>query len=185
MRKLVKKVSGVQIPIKPLEINVFYWKVKEGHEGDFAIGGDFPTFSSHGGLHVFGTPSLEYPGLVKVVVEAGDTCDPDKREWGPGAKVEELKEWIKKSFNGFVEWREPVMKQACMYSMTPDHDYVVDFLGGHFGKDVVVGGGFSGHGFKMAPVIGRVLAELAVDGVPSGQIDIKPFGIGRFNNSPK
>ncbi|KAL1294548.1 hypothetical protein HN51_055329 [Arachis hypogaea] len=185
MSKLVKKVSGVEIPIKPVEIHVFYWRVKEGHEGDFAIGGDFPTFSSHGGVHVFGTPSLEYPGLVKIVVDSGDKCDPDKREWGPGVRMNELKEWIKESFNGLVDWREPVVKQACMYSMTPDNDYVVDFLGGQFGKDVVVGGGFSGHGFKMAPVIGRILAELAVDGVPSGGTDISPFGIGRFNNSQK
>ncbi|KAL1341896.1 hypothetical protein HN51_028464 [Arachis hypogaea] len=185
MSKLVKKVSGVEIPIKPVEIHVFYWRVKEGHEGDFAIGGDFPTFSSHGGLHVFGTPSLEYPGLVKIVVDSGDKCDPDKREWGPGVRMNELKEWIKESFNGLIDWREPVVKQACMYSMTPDNDYVVDFLGGQFGKDVVVGGGFSGHGFKMAPVIGRILAELAVDGVPSGGTDISPFGIGRFNSSQK
>ncbi|OMO67713.1 sarcosine oxidase [Corchorus olitorius] len=40
--------------------------------------------------------------------------------------------------------------------------YVIDFLGGEFGKDVVIGGGFSSHGFKMAPAIGRIPADLVL-----------------------
>ena len=182
VNKLIKKVSGVELPVQPLETYAIYWRVKEGHEGDFAIGGDFPTFSSYGGeggVHVFGTPTLEFPGLIKVTVHAGSPCDPDKRPWGSGVNMNELKEWVQGRFKGLVDSGEPVVKQACMYSMTPDEDYVVDFLGGEFGKDVVVGGGFSGHGFKMAPVIGRILTELAVDGVANG-VDIKPFRIGRF-----
>ncbi|KAA3477780.1 putative sarcosine oxidase [Gossypium australe] len=35
---------------------------------------------------------------------------------------------------------------------------------GEFGKDVVIGGGFSGHGFKMSPTIGRILTDLALIG---------------------
>ncbi|MED6127925.1 hypothetical protein PIB30_092708 [Stylosanthes scabra] len=182
VNKLAKKVSGVELPIQPLETHVFYWRVKEGHERDFAVGGDFPTFSSctgEGGIHVYGTPALEFPGLVKVAVHGGNPCDPDKRPWASGFRVQDLKEWIQERFMDLVDSSEPVMKQACMYSMTPDEDFIVDFLGGEFGKDVVVGGGFSGHGFKMAPVIGRILTELAVDGFASG-VDIKPFRISRF-----
>lgn len=36
---------------------------------------------------------------------------------------------------------------------------MIDFMGGEFGKDVVVEGGFLGHGFKMSPVVGRILAD--------------------------
>ncbi|CAL0327260.1 unnamed protein product [Lupinus luteus] len=182
VRKLVKTVSGVDIPIQPLETNVMYWRVKEGHEGKFNIGGDFPTFASYGDFCVYGTPVLEYPGLVKVAYHGGDTCDPDKRKWGPGVMVDKLKEWVEERLGRMVDSSEAVVKQCCMYSMTGDEDFVVDFLGGGFGKDVVVGGGFSGHGFKMAPVIGKILTQLVVDGEASG-VDLKHFRIGRFNTT--
>lgn len=177
--KLVKTVSGLELPILPLETHVCYWRIKEGHEGKFAMGSGFPTFASFGEVYVYGTPTLEYPGLIKVGVHGGKPCDPDKRPWGPAVMMEELKEWVEKTFKDMVVSSEPVIKQSCMYSMTPDEDFVIDFLGGDFGKDVVIGAGFSGHGFKMGPVIGRILVELVVDGEAKG-VDIKYFRIGRF-----
>ena len=44
--------------------------------------------------------------------------------------------------------------------MAPDEEFVMDTLG----RGVVVGAGLSGHGFKFAPLIGRILTELALDG---------------------
>ena len=50
----------------------------------------------------------------------------------------------------------------CTYTLTPDEHYVV---GRHPGHDrVLVACGFSGHGFKLTPVLGEALADLAVDG---------------------
>ena len=122
--------------------------------------------------------------MIKVAVHSGNPCDPDKRPWGSGVMMDEMKEWIEGRFCGLVDSTEPVMKQFCMYSMTPDEDFVIDFLGGEFGKNVVLGAGFSGHGFKMAPVIGKILTELAVDG-QTNEVDLKHFRIGRFNASSK
>lgn len=48
----------------------------------------------------------------------------------------------------------------------------------------LVGGGFSGHGFKMAPVVGRILADLALSGEAKG-VDLKHFRIQRFQENPK
>jgi sarcosine oxidase len=45
---------------------------------------------------------------------------------------------------------------TCTYTSTPDAAFVLDRVG-----PVVLGAGFSGHGFKFAPVVGRVLADLA------------------------
>ncbi len=52
--------------------------------------------------------------------------------------------------------------KACMYSMTPDQHFII-------GRDpqdegIIIGAGFSGHGFKFAPVVGELLAQLALDG---------------------
>jgi sarcosine oxidase len=51
---------------------------------------------------------------------------------------------------------------TCLYTMTPDEHFVID-KHPHDSR-VVYACGFSGHGFKFAPVIGEVLADLAVHG---------------------
>jgi sarcosine oxidase len=45
--------------------------------------------------------------------------------------------------------------------MTPDTDFIVDRL--PVGPPVAIGAGFSGHGFKFAPAIGELLADLVSD----------------------
>ena len=52
--------------------------------------------------------------------------------------------------------------KVCMYTLTPDEHFVVDLHPQH--PNVVVCGGFSGHGFKFAPVVGEIAAALALDG---------------------
>ncbi len=52
---------------------------------------------------------------------------------------------------------------TCMYTMTPDEHFVIGHLPGSDGI-VAVAAGFSGHGFKFSPVVGEILADLAVDG---------------------
>ena len=42
-----------------------------------------------------------------------------------------------------------------------------------------VGAGFSGHGFKLSPGIGKILSDLVVDG-STDMIDVSPFRIERF-----
>ena len=51
---------------------------------------------------------------------------------------------------------------ACMYTSAPDEHFVVARDPGH--ATVTLGVGFSGHGFKFVPVLGEVLADLALDG---------------------
>lgn len=185
MQKLVKKVSGLPLPVQPLETTVCYWKIKEGREAEFKIESGFPTFASYGEPYIYGTPSLEFPGLIKIALHGGRPCDPEKRAWAASpTALSALKEWIKSKFGGLVDLGGPVMTQSCMYSMTPDEDFVIDFLGGEFGKDVLVAGGFSGHGFKMAPLVGRILADLAIDEEAKG-VELKHFRIKRFDEDCK
>ncbi|CAI8599753.1 unnamed protein product [Vicia faba] len=182
--KLIKKIRGIDLPIQPIETHLCYWRIKEGHEGKFPIGGDFPTFASYGKIYYYGTPTLEFPGLLKLGVHGGRKCDPDQRPWGPGEMMNDLKKWIDRTFSGMIDTTEPVVKQACLYSMTPDEDFVIDFLGGEFKNNVVLGVGFSGHGFKMAPLVGKILTELAIDG-KTNHADLKHYRIGRFQRTSK
>ncbi|XP_078439046.1 FAD-dependent oxidoreductase family protein [Wolffia australiana] len=185
-RKLVEQVSGRVLPVQPLHTTICYWKIKRGWERDFSPEKGFPSFASYGEPYVYGTPSMEFPGLVKIALHGGYACDPDERDWSPPLELVEktLSPWIARMMPGKVEGDKPVITQSCMYSMTPDGDFILDFLGGEFGKDVVVAGGFSGHGFKMGPLVGRILANLAIDGAAAG-VDLSPFKLSRFSVNPK
>lgn len=52
--------------------------------------------------------------------------------------------------------------KPCMYTLTPDEHFVIDHHPDHTG--LILCGGFSGHGFKFAPVVGEIAAGLALDG---------------------
>jgi len=60
--------------------------------------------------------------------------------------------------------------------MAPDGDFIVDTLPGW--PQVVIGSPCSGHGFKFAPLIGEILAELATSG--QTRRDISRFRLARF-----
>jgi sarcosine oxidase subunit beta len=63
-----------------------------------------------------------------------------------------------------------------LYEMTPDRHPII-------GQAPVEGlwlaNGFSGHGFQHAPVVGKILAELIVDGA-ARTVDVTELGLGRF-----
>ncbi|RYZ91064.1 MAG: N-methyl-L-tryptophan oxidase [Proteobacteria bacterium] len=52
--------------------------------------------------------------------------------------------------------------QPCMYTMTPDENFIIDQHPTH--QNVFFAAGFSGHGFKFASVVGEILADLATTG---------------------
>ncbi|GJM98377.1 hypothetical protein PR202_ga15385 [Eleusine coracana subsp. coracana] len=174
--KLVKSVTGTDLPVQPLRTLLCYWKAKKPGDGFTAESG-FPTFGSYGDPIVYVTPSMEHPGLIKIAMHGGTPCDADD------ARDDAVLPAHVETAGG------PVRRVPCMYSMTPDEDFVIDFLGGEFGKDVVVGAGFSGHGFKMAPAVGRILAEMAMDGeartAAEAGVELGFFRIGRFVDNPK
>jgi sarcosine oxidase len=59
--------------------------------------------------------------------------------------------------------------KPCMYSLTPDGNFVIDRHPQH--PNVILCGGFSGHGFKFEPVIGEIAADLALEGGSRHRID--------------
>ncbi|XP_037442446.1 probable sarcosine oxidase [Triticum dicoccoides] len=192
--KLVKSVTGADLPVQPVHTLVCYWRVKPGHEEELTTEAGFPTFATYGEPGFYGTPSMEYPGLIKVCRNGGPPCDPDGRDWatgtGAGGIAEIVARWIDEFMPGVVDTAGgPVLRQPCMCCMTPDEDFVIDFLGGEeFGKDVVIGAGFSGHGFKMGPAVGKILAELALDGesgtAAEAGLELEHYLIGRFEGNP-
>jgi sarcosine oxidase len=57
----------------------------------------------------------------------------------------------------------PLLHAAvCMYTNTPDDHFAIGLHPDH--PRVVLAGGFSGHGFKLAPVVGEIVADLVTRG---------------------
>jgi len=69
-----------------------------------------------------------------------------------------------------------VKAETCLYTVTPDGDFIVDTLPGY--PHVVVASPCSGHGFKFAPVMGEILANLLTQGEPKHEIG--RFSLKRF-----
>ncbi len=64
-----------------------------------------------------------------------------------------------------------------LFTVTPDWNPVIDKVPGF--DNLIVGAGFSGHGFKMSPAIGLSLAELAI-GASQTKFDLHPIRFTRF-----
>lgn len=69
---------------------------------------------------------------------------------------------------------DPVRSKRCLYTLTPDRDFVLAPVPGH--ETVVVGLG-AAHGFKFAPTFGRLLADLATAG--SSVTDLSAYRLDR------
>jgi sarcosine oxidase len=67
---------------------------------------------------------------------------------------------------------EPRSTERCLYDNTGDSDFIIDRVG-----RIVIGCGTSGHGFKFGPLLGELLADLALGSDPP--IDLARFALGR------
>lgn len=91
----------------------------------------------------------------------GPVTDPDARSFSPEpVQLEALLRYVREWLPGVDA--SSAVPISCTYTSTANEDFVLDSFG-----PVVVGAGFSGHGFKFTPAVGRVLADLA-DGGSSG-----------------
>lgn len=87
--------------------------------------------------------------------------------------LRQLTDFMAATFPGSTDG-EALRTVTCLYTLTPDRDFVVGALPDH--PDIIVGLG-AGHGFKFTPAFGRMLADLAVDG--RTRSDISAFTLDR------
>lgn len=105
---------------------------------------------------VYGMPT---PGEgVKVGFHhVGPVVDPDARTFAPVPELAQaLAAYVREWFPGLDP--DSAVPISCTYTSTVSEDFILDRRG-----RIVVGAGFSGHGFKFTPAVGAVLASLAID----------------------
>ncbi|XP_058018991.1 peroxisomal sarcosine oxidase isoform X1 [Ahaetulla prasina] len=177
---------GLQLPLQPLRIRVCYLRAKV--PGARGLLGHPPCFLGIGlnqdDQHFYGLQSGEYPDLMKVCYHHGSPTDPDKPNQKGGVSppvpdLQRLQDFVSKYLPGLDP--EPAVQEWCLYTNTPDRDFILD-RHPRF-ENIVIGAGFSGHGFKFAPVVGKILCELSLGEQPT--YDLTPFRLSRFQEPPK
>jgi sarcosine oxidase len=128
--------------------------------------GRFPLWIWMDDPSFYGFPCYGEPTVKAAQDCGGAPVDPDNRPDGVDPERLAL-------VAGFLERMLPGAGPAersirCLYTLTPDRDFVLGPVPGH--EAVVVGLG-AAHGFKFAPTLGRLLADLAVEGRTSADIE--------------
>ncbi|MGC1380339.1 MAG: N-methyl-L-tryptophan oxidase [Candidatus Baltobacteraceae bacterium] len=156
---------GVRLPLEVTKEQAIYFKARE--LAGFAFGA-FPIWIWMDNPCFYGFPVFGEPDAVKITEDCGGkTVDAESRGF------EEDPE-ITARVSGFLERHLPgalgpvKLVKTCLYTLTPDRDFLIDSLPEHPNVSVAVG---SGHAFKFTCVIGRILSDLALDGATTSGID--------------
>jgi sarcosine oxidase len=123
----------------------------------------FPVFmrETPAGGDRFGIPALD-GDLVKVGIHhEGEATDIDRIDRSVReSDLRPVEDFVAQTLRGLEQ--RAARAKVCMYSNTADRHFLVGPAPGF--DNVTVLGGFSGHGFKFASVLGDVAADLATEG---------------------
>jgi sarcosine oxidase len=161
----------IDLPLEVTKEQAMY--VRPANPSPFAFG-NFPVWIWMDDPSFYGFPVFGEAGAVKVTQDAGGkTVDADTRGFEPDPDITQR-------VHAFLREHLPALDaplhlvKTCLYTLTPDRDFVIDTVTGTDNVHVAIG---AGHAFKFASVIGRILCELALDGgTPS---DISAFSLSR------
>ena len=141
----------------------------------------FPVFFAHMdgdyGEMPYGIPHEDDSIGVKVTTFYGwQTVEhPSQVDYTPSLEwVETMRDFSRQYIPGAAG--EMIYTRRCLYTMTEDKHFIVDRHPVY--PQIAFGAGFSGHGFKFSTLIGKILAELAIEG--ETQHDISLFKLERF-----
>ena len=107
--------GGIDLGLRPINTTIVYWKTKE--ESDPAVYRKAPVFIVYADddrvLNAYGTPAIEYPGLVKFCLHSGPDCDPDTRLCVPNLDdIEKSLKGLTKTFLPLADSSQHVLAEA-------------------------------------------------------------------------
>jgi monomeric sarcosine oxidase len=165
-------LPDLPLPVTPTRQQVCYL---EGLPGDLFGVGTFPVFLA--GMEYYGFP-LQGPGWLKVGSHVfGARVGPNDPYPLDMEEVEAVRGFLRRVIPQAAEARLALVDR-CMYDVTPDEDFIIDTHPA--GAGVVIGTGFSGHGFKFGVLIGEALAALALG--EQLELPMARFGLARFGS---
>jgi monomeric sarcosine oxidase len=126
-------------------------------------------------IDYYGFPIFGHTGVKVGEHHAGPIVTTDTRSFEVDAeRLQRLSDYVRVTLP--VTRGEVLQAATCLYTNTPDRHFIIDRLPAY--PHVVIAAGFSGHGFKFAILVGRILADLAMRGNTPYPIDL--FTLKRF-----
>jgi sarcosine oxidase len=161
---------GIHLPLRVTKEQVTYFATS--HQADFQPD-RFPIWIWMDDPCFYGIPAFGEAGPKAGQDAGGLETTADTRSFEPDQAalkrtVDFLGRYIPKALGPII------YTKTCLYTLTPDRDFVLDKLPDFPNVAVGIGGG---HGYKFASLIGRILSELAIDGRTPRNIE--PFRIDR------
>ncbi len=166
--------SFLSLPIRSVRKVVGWFETADSTFASSVFPG-FTIGTKNGGF--YGFPSIDGAGVKIGRHDGGVPWEPGKTLAPFGAYPED-EEDLRQALESYLPGAAGKLLRGavCKYELTPDEDFIIDH---HLlYQNVVIAGGFSGHGFKFASAIGEVLADLALNGKTSR--DISSFRLSRF-----
>ncbi|EXG82863.1 glycine/D-amino acid oxidase, deaminating [Cryptosporangium arvum DSM 44712] len=153
---------GAEIPLVTMQEQVTYFKPADPAAYDPAR---FPLWVWLDAHCYYGFPTYGEPTIKAARDVSNNYMTPDERSFEPSAALlSELTEFMHATIPGSGSALRTV---TCQYALTADREFVLGPLAGY--PDVIVALG-AGHAFKFTPAIGRILADLALDGATTDDI---------------
>lgn len=163
--------AGVHLPLEVTKEQPMYFRPAD--VSPFVID-RFPVWIWMDDPSFYGFPVFGEAGTVKVTQDAGGKAvDAETRTFDEDPD-------ITMRVRSFLRAHLPALDaplhlvKTCLYTLTPDRDFVIDTVPHVKNVHVAIG---AGHAFKFASVIGRILCELALDG--GTESDISGFSLSR------
>ena len=124
---------------------------------------------------VYGLPTLDGLSIKLARHHGGETVDPATvRRTATDADLDPLRLFVTKYLHGVT--RHVTRSAVCLYTNTPDRHFAI---GLHPESErVAIVSACSGHGFKFAPVVGDIAADLVLEG--GTRRDISRLALQRF-----
>jgi sarcosine oxidase len=154
---------GVQLPLVVNREQVMYYD--SPHLADFTPG-KFPVWIWMDEPCYYGFPVYGEPAVKAAQDCGGFETTADGRSFDPEPQnMQRVRDFMARHIPSGLGPERRV--KTCLYTLTPDRDFVVDTVPGHPNVSVAIG---AGHAFKFASELGRILSELALDGATSAGI---------------
>ena len=169
--RLIESSIGVSIPLVAERHEVVAFEAPQPYLPSYPVLKDMASESMVYARCYGRSQLLASPGLV------GHATDPDERQADvPLDIIATLGEQVAARLSSFDQ-AGVASTWTGLYDVTPDWNPVLGPLPGWQGLQV--GFGFSGHGFKLSPAIGRLLAQSAL-GLPT-EVPLAPYRYERFD----
>lgn len=168
--RLFPDVIGARV--KPTRQEVFYYGTRAGDQ--HLMDPRLPVWVHMGERFIYGIPGNLHRGFKVADDTRGPEFDPTDGDRTPTPDLE-------RAMRTYVGRRFPALKNApllgaevCQYENSPDGHFIIDRHPGL--PDVWLAGGGSGHGYKMGPALGEILARHVREDLPPEPL----FALARF-----